>query len=202
MALDTLANVKTALFITVDTDDTPLTRLLSVAESFIEQHIGRAFAGGTFVETHPAGGSILFLRNFPVATVTDVRVDPARAFGSGTIRDATTYVVHALRGVIESPDGPFLPPRPGRGPDDWPEAVQVTYTTATSAVPAAVKEAFAQLIGHWYRQAKTHVDSSFRNLTELTAGTDTKTYPWSQASGFKVPPAVLQLLAPFRVPNV
>src|SRR5262245_50305906 len=129
MALDTLANVKTALLITTDADDTMLTRLLGVAESFLEQHTGRAFAGGTFTETHPAGITVIFLRNFPVASVTDLRVDPARAFGSSTIRDPSTYVVHADRGVIESADGPFLSPRPGRGPPDWPEAVQVTHST-------------------------------------------------------------------------
>lgn len=195
MPLDTLANVKAALLITSDAEDTPLSLLLTHAESFIEQHTGRDFAGGSFIETHPGGSRFLFLRNFPVTVVTDVRVDPAREFGTGTIRDPGSYVVHANRGVIESLSGPFLP-------GTTPHTVRVEYTTATDAVPAAVKEAFAQLVGHWYRQAKTHADTSFRNLTELTADTDTKTYPWSQASGFKVPPAVLQLLVPFRVPMV
>ncbi|MBY0514116.1 MAG: hypothetical protein K2P78_09425 [Gemmataceae bacterium] len=195
MTIDTLASVKAALLVATTDDDTVLTRLADAAESFIAQHTGRAFAGGTFTETHPAGGRLLFLANFPVATVTDVRVDATRTFGGGTVRDATTYVLHAARGVIESLTGPFLP---GGGP----EAVQVTYTTATGAVPAAVKEALTQLVGHWYREAKTHADTAFRNLTELTSGTDTKTYPWGEAAGFRVPPVVLQLLAQFRVPHV
>src|SRR5437762_4475195 len=148
MPLDTLANVKAALLVGTDADDTLLTRLLTTAESFIAQHTGRAFAGGSFTETHPAGGSVLFLRNFPVASVTSLRVDPNRAFGTDTARPADSYVVHPARGVIESLTGPFLPPRPGKGADDWPEAVQVAYTTPTGQVPPAVQEAFAQLVGH------------------------------------------------------
>src|SRR5438874_9915645 len=110
MSLDTLANVKTALLVSGTGDDAVLTRLMDVAESFIEQHTGRSFAGGTFTETHPAGGPMLFLRNFPVASVTSLKVDGDRAFGSSTERDAASYVIHADRGVIESRIGPFLQP--------------------------------------------------------------------------------------------
>lgn len=201
MALDTLANVKTALLVSGTTDDAVLTRLMDVAESVIEQHTGRAFAGGSFTETHPAGSQLLLLRNFPVTTVTSLRVDPARQFGSETERDAGTYVVHPDRGVVESLTGPFLPAK-DLGPAAWPGMVQVAYTTPTGAVPAAVKEAFAQLIGHWYRQAKTNADVGYLMLTELTSGTDTKAYSWSLTSGLGLPPGVLQLLEPFRVPAV
>ena len=197
MALDTLANVKTALLVTGTTDDAVLTRLMDVAESFLAEYTGRAFAGGTFIETLPAGGSLLFLANYPVASVTSIRVDAARQFGAETELAADTYVVHADRGVIESLTGPFLPC------GEWPAAAQVTYTTATGAVPPAVLEAFSELVGHWYRQAKTNADAGFLMLTELTTGgTDTKGYSWSLTSGLGLPPGVLELLAPFRVPPV
>src|SRR5437016_2051354 len=125
MALDILDNVKTDLLVTGSTDDALLTRLMDAAESFIAQFTGRAFAGGTFTETHGGGRAFLFLRNFPVASITSFRADTARQFGSSSGVDANSYVVHAERGVIESLIGPFLIPRPGRGPDDWPEALQV-----------------------------------------------------------------------------
>jgi uncharacterized phiE125 gp8 family phage protein len=198
--LDTLANVKSGLKITSSGDDTLLSRLMDAADSFVAQHTGRAFAGGSFTETHPAGGSLLFLRNFPVASVTSLRVDPNRAFGTETVRPADSYVVHADRGVVESLTGPFLPPRPGRGSRDWPGAVQVAYATATGQVPPAVMQAFTDLVGHWYREAKTHADLSYEMLTGQTSGTDTKTYPWGVSGGFHLPIGVLQLLKPFRVP--
>src|SRR5207249_2801534 len=146
----------------------------------------------------PAGGSLLFLRNFPVDTVTTLRVDPARQFGSETARDPSTFVIHADRGVIESLDGPFLPR--GRSPaPGWPAAVQVTYTTPTDEVPAAVKDAFSQLVGHWYRQAKTFTDQEYQMLFERITLTDTKQWPWNLATGLRLPPGALQLLNPFRV---
>ena len=65
-----------------------------------------------------------------------------------------------------------------------------------------MKEAFTQLVGHWYRQVKTNADLAFQMLTENTSGTTTKTYSWSLTSGLKVPPGVMQLLDPFRVPAI
>src|SRR4029079_5200163 len=127
------------------------------------------------------------------------KVDTTRQFGLETARSADTFVVHGNRGVIESLCGPFLVPRDGRR-DDWPAAVQVVYATATGAVPAAVKEAFCQLIGHWYRFAKTALDQEFQMLvTRIDEGSE-KEWPWSLAVGAPVPPAVLQLLHPYRVP--
>jgi uncharacterized phiE125 gp8 family phage protein len=198
--LDTLANVKTALRIVGTDDDTTLNRLLTTAESFIAEHPGRVFDGGSFTETHPGGTGLVFLRNYPVSAVTDVRVDANRLFGAETILDPTNYVLHADRGVIESAGGPFLPPRGRRGSADWPGTVRVAYSTATGAVPGAVKEAFSQLVGHWYRLAKTNEDLAGVLLTEKTDGTGTRTYSWSLAGGLKVPAGVLQILAPFRVP--
>lgn len=196
---DTLANVRTALLVSGTTDDALLTRLMDGADGFVTAHTGRDFAGGTFTEAHAAGADSLFLRNYPVMSVTSVKVDPARQFGSDTLRAADGYVLLADRGVIRSLTGPFLSPR---GPNDWPGCAEVVYTTATGAVPAAVKEAFTQLVGHWYRQAKTFSEQQHQMLTVRTSGTDSKAWPWSLALGLKTPPAVLELLAPFRAPPV
>ena len=104
-------------------------------------------------------------------TVTSVKVDPACVFGAETLVPAADYVVHSDRGVIQSVGGPFLPrDRAGlvnADVRDWtrgPRVVQVVYATATSQVPADVKEAYARLVGHWYRQVKTEVASNFQNV--------------------------------------
>jgi uncharacterized phiE125 gp8 family phage protein len=201
MALDTLANVKSLLSVTITLDDTMLGQLMDAAESFIQQHTGRDFEGGTYTETHAAGGPAVFLSNYPVTAVTSLKVDPDRVFGSDTERDTTTYVLHADRGVVESLNGPFLQPY-RKGSNDWPESVKVVYTTATGSVPSAVKQAFSDLIGHWYRLAKTNSDAGFLMLTELTNAGDTKGYSWSLTRGLTIPPGVLELLAPFRVPAI
>ena len=199
MPLDTLSNAKSVLLVSGSGDDTMLAQLLDAADSFIEKYTGRSFAGGTFTETHPAGGPMLFLRNFPVASVTSLKVDADRAFGSGTERDTTTYAIHADRGVVESRTGPFLSPY-RKGWADWPESVKVVYTTATGSVPAAVKQAFSDLVGHWYRLAKTSLDANFLMLTESINGTTSKGYSWSLTRGLAIPPGVLKLLEPYRIP--
>lgn len=197
--IGTLSDVKSSMLISGSGDDALLTRLMGAADGYITEITGRDFEGGTFTEAHSAGRATLFLRNFPVTSVTSVKVDAARLFGADTVRAADTYVLHADRGVIESLSGPFLPPR---GRDDRPAAVQVVYATATGAVPAAVAEAFGQLVGHWYRQAKTFTDQEYQMLLERSDGTDAKAWSWSVASGLKLPPGVRELLEPYRVPAV
>jgi hypothetical protein len=118
MPLDTLDNVKLGLGVTGTADDDLLTRLLDHATAYVCDHCGRMFGGGPYTEVHPAGRAAVFLANFPVTAVTDLRVDPHRAFGADTVRAADTYVLHAERGVVESLTGPFLCPRPGKGSDD------------------------------------------------------------------------------------
>lgn len=199
--IDTLANVKAAMLITGTDDDALLTRLMTGANAFVAEYTGRDFAGGTFNETHPGGRAMLFLSNFPVTGITSLKVDAARQFGADTVRDPDTYVANPARGMIVSLTGPFLVPRTGVR-DDWPAAVQVVYSTATSAVPAPVSEAFAQLVGHWYRQAKTFAEQEYQMLLERTDGTDAKAWSWSLAAGLKLPPGVRELLAPYRVPAV
>jgi uncharacterized phiE125 gp8 family phage protein len=199
MSIDTLANVKTSLMVAGTSDDALLNRLIDAADAFVAEYTGRAFAGGTFTETHPAGRELVFLRNFPVDSVTSLKVDAARLFGADTARPADSFVLHADRGVIESACGPFLPPRGGRR-DDWPGALQVVYATATGQVPAAVKEAFSQLVSHWYRMAKTAADQNYEMLVSRIDGSGQKDWPWSVAAGEKLPPGALQLLQPYRVP--
>lgn len=201
--IDTLENVKTSLLISGSDDDDLLDRLRDAADSFITDFTGRDFAGGTFTETHPAGRSLVFLRNYPVASVTSLKVDASRQFGSETVWSADRFVVHANRGVIESVCGPFLWPRSGCR-DDWPEAVQVVYDTATSAVPSSVKQAFCELIGHWYRFAKTASNQEHQMLGKRIIvdgeGNSEKEWPWNLASGVPLPAIVRQLLAQYRVP--
>jgi hypothetical protein len=202
MPIDTLDNVKTALGVTGTGDDALLEQLRAAAEGFVEQHCGRAFAGGSFTEYHPGGGRTLFLCNFPVSAVTAVRVDPAEGFGPETTRSPSSYTVHPDRGVIVSKDGPFVPPRPGFrvGPDDFPRAVRVEYSTPSGAVPAAVCCAYTDLIGCWFRQAKTHAHLGQLNvLSRNESGVETA-YPWGLAGGFAIPEGVLQLLNVYRVP--
>ena len=82
-----------------------------------------------------------------------------------------------------------------------PRVVQVVYATATGAVPNDVKEAYARLVGHWYRKLKTDVASNFQNVAQQKYG-DTFVIFGGDSVGAGMPRDVTDLLAPYRVPLV
>ena len=168
-----------------DGADAPLiAELQAAAESFVADFCGRDFAGGTFTEVHPAAARMVFLRNYPVLAVTGVAA-------GGLPLDPAAYLVHADRGVIAVPNGP---PGPGE--------ITVTYTT-TTAVPPAVKQAVMDLVAQWFRQVKTAQATGHLNVLSVAAADGSATqYPWSQAAGMRLPPAVAQLLRSLRHPTL
>ncbi|MFL5342630.1 MAG: hypothetical protein ACJ8F7_21055 [Gemmataceae bacterium] len=210
MPLDTLANVKTRNGITVSTDDAVLGLLQDSADAWVGNYTGQNFVGGAFTEYFPGNTEFLHLANFPVASVTSVNVDPAQVFGSNTVIDPTTYVVHGERGVIQSKVGPFVGPI--RHPtlinadvENWtrsPRAVQVVYSTATNSVPNDVKAAYATLVGAWYREVKTQIATGFQNIDEQRYGDVLLQFRRQDKVLPTVPPEVFVLLAPYRTPVV
>ncbi len=198
MPLDTLANVKLHLNITKTDDDTLPGALQTAADSFVETYCGRSFLGGDFTEDHPGGSRYAFLQNFPIEAVASVNVDANRSFTPATILDASRYVIHAERGVIEALHGPFLADRGSA--NSFPNAVRVSYSTPTDAVPAVLQRAYAELIGHWYRQAVTAAATEQQNVIQSTDGSTITEYPWGQSGGYRLPIGVKQILDMFRAP--
>ena len=62
-----------------------------------------------------------------------------------------------------------------------------------------MKEAYARLVGHWYRQVKTDVASNFQNVAQQKYG-DTFVIFQGQQPG--LPDEVIELLAPYRTPLI
>jgi hypothetical protein len=206
MSLDTLANVKARLGIATAADDTLLGLLQEAADAAVANYCNRDFTGGTFTEYFPGGSEFVHLRNFPVDSVTSVKIDPAYLFGPDTVLPASGYVVHTERGVIQSVGGPFLPVgRAGLVNADvreWtrgPRVVQVVYSTLTGQVPGDVKEAYARLVGHGYRRVKTDLASNFQDVAQQKYG---DTFVIFGRRGAELPTDIRDLLAPYRVPLV
>jgi Phage gp6-like head-tail connector protein len=201
MALDTLANVKARLGITTSADDALLDLLRDSADAFVVNHCRRDFAAGPFTEYHPGDAVTLRLRNYPGVAVTSLKVDRLGGFGPETVVDASAYVVDADRGVVVSRRGPFAGITPGTEFGDFaaraPRAVQVVYT-ASGTVPNDVKQAYAELVGHWYRHVKTMIASQYQNVTQQTFGDATAIFSKDQIAGLPLPEDVGRLLAPYR----
>ena len=204
MFFASLDSLKLQIGLTGTADDALLNELVVQAEALIEELCGRSFLGGTFTEDHPGGGRIAFLRNYPITAVTEVKVDPYRQFGAETAMHELEYYVHPDTGLVESLGRPFLSPRPGWAVKvyEFPGTVRVTYSAPSSSVPPAVQRASVELVGHWYRQTKTHAATGQLNELQTTDGTTVTQYPWGQSGGFRLPASVLQLLEPYRVPRV
>jgi len=206
MSLDTLANVKARMGVSTSADDALLALLQDSADQFIENWCERHFEGGTFTEIHPGGSPYLHLKNYPVATVTSVKVDVSYGFGSETIVPSSAYVVHTERGVIQSLGGSWLStPRTGllnqdvRDRTGGPRVVQVVYTVTTNEVPADVKEAYARLIATWYRRVKTESGNNFQNVAQQKLGDTFVIYTTVDGS---LAAEIRVLLAPYRTPRL
>jgi hypothetical protein len=202
MSLETLSNVKTRLGITGTVDDPALNLMLNSADAFVTEYCDRDFQGGAFIE-YFAGGGFAILRNRPIDSVIDVRVDPSRAFGSTTIVDPGSYIVNPERGTVQSVVGPFVSMLASGLTNShvevWsraPKTVRIEYTTAMNAVPESVKQAYARLVGHWYRKLKTESGNNFVNVAQQKFG---DTFSIFSAQGNEgAPVEVLQMLDPFR----
>lgn len=204
MPLDTLTNVKARLGISTSADDGLLGLLMDSAERWISEFTGRDWAGGTFTEYFPGQLEWLCLANFPVSSVTSVKVDAGGAFGPDSTLSPTDYVIHAERGVIQSRRGPFLgASRYGLVNADratWtrhPRAVQVVYTVS-APVPDDVKHAHALLVGHWYRTVKTQAAANFQNLAHQRYGEIDVGYRHDGS----IPDEVTSLLTRYRTSSI
>jgi hypothetical protein len=194
MALQTLTQLKLQIGLSGTNDDALLQELQAAAEDFIKQHCGRDFDGGEFTEFHRSGTKYLFVKNFPIASVASIRLDPERQFPSESTLDPSRYVVLPDVGLIESLDRSFLNV-------SEPNAVKIVYST-TSTVPSDVLRAQAELVNHWFRQTKTSAAVEHLNVKTRTDGTVVTEYPWGQSGGFRIPSGVLQLLKNHRVPTI
>jgi Phage gp6-like head-tail connector protein len=183
--IDSLSDVKQLLNISGTADDALLAQLQPVADAVIEEYCGRTFTGGTFTELFSGKDRTLFLKNYPIASVTSVKV-------ATVLRDAGTYTVFADRGVIVSRGRSF-------GDDDT-NSVEVVYTTA-NAVPVSLGRAYADLISDWYRQAKTAAHLGQLNLISRNE-TGIETRYSNGSSRLTIPKNVLDVLEIYRVPTV
>jgi hypothetical protein len=140
------------------------------------------------------------LANYPVEDGWELRIDPGRMFTSDSIVPSDRVIVRADRGIVTLANGQQFVS--SSGPYSYPRGVKFTYSTATSAVPDSVARASVELIGHWYREAKTWAATNQQNVRTKTDGTVITEYLWGQSGGYSIPTTVRKLLDPFRMPVI
>jgi len=116
MALDlcTLPDLKGYLegMSNVDKYDVLLSSLITMTSKRFESYCGRVWdnnSGNDITEYFDGGGkSFVIVKRIPVASVTSLHDDTARAYGADTLINTTEYVIYNDDGLIELDDGGYF----------------------------------------------------------------------------------------------
>jgi hypothetical protein len=96
--LVTVADVGALLGIADPSADALLNLVVPAMDRWVKSRCGRTFEHGAFVEFVAGyGDGRIYLRESPIAAVTEVRVDSRGVFGAETIIDPTNFVFDSTR---------------------------------------------------------------------------------------------------------
>lgn len=158
--LTTIEAVK--LMIGASTEDDSLTQeLITKASFWANNYTGRILASQTFTEIYDGDGSdILFLKNYPITSVTTVHQDSDRTFGSDTLIAATDYLTYAYNRKLV-----------GIG-TRWFKDIQtikVVYVAGfvIGSIPEDLVNAVTMLVDFWSKEYDSH------RFGVTSTGTDT-----------------------------
>jgi len=181
MALATLAALKEYLELTGSGHDARLTALLARSDTFVKSFTKRAlevpandvteYYDGNFTDT-------IFLREFPIVSVTSVHDDTARVFGADTLIAAADYVIVNDPGYIRYLYGL----RFAKGAQN----VKVIYKGGYSTIPKDLEMASIYAAAFWFEERKNIARGSVNIRDGGTTG-----------HLHDVPPSVKEMLAPY-----
>ncbi len=143
-ALTDLASIKTLLEIDGESRDAEIALHIRSVSGQIAQFCGRndAFEERARTEVYDVapGQRVWQLRAYPVTSITDVRLDWNREFGTGTILDANTYTVRNAAGLLTM-DYPLVSVASRR----WAQILQVIYTGGLAARLSALRSGYPDI---------------------------------------------------------
>lgn len=140
MALTTTGFLKTHLGITTTDLDTRLTQWIDVASEAVEGFCKRIFAVADYtVDLNGSGRQTLILPQFPIISLTSVKVDAARAFGASTILTVDEHF------IVDNPSGTLT-----RMAACWPKGtknIRVVFRAGYEAasIPKDLQQAVAEV---------------------------------------------------------
>jgi len=167
-----------------------LAALITAASNMVERYCKREFTETLHTdELHDGDGStVLWLKNFPVASLTSIKTVEDDASEETCL--GAEFRVNLLTGEV----------RPAPDCDctycHFPEGnrnIQATYTAGWATIPEDIQEAVAQTVAWLYAKASAAVTDSGWKL-----GVAAKTYFKEGAGDALLPATVRQLLAFYR----
>lgn len=135
--LTTLDNLKLALDLTNDADDTLLEEIILRESKFMESYCGRVFKQDNYTEYHDGEGeSSLFTEQYPIISVTSIHDDTLRVFGAGTEIASSYIIVREDIGLVRLDGTTFQ-----SGMDN----VKVVYSAGYATIPEDLESACIKL---------------------------------------------------------
>lgn len=195
----TLSQLKTLLGESGTDHDTLLQLYLDSAAEWIDLRCRSTFVSGnaTLEEYDGTGTRAILLRNRPVRSISEVRLD-------GSAIESTSYELSEAAYLV-TPKGrsDFDNPRLWRGEDAcdqfWPVGtnnVAVSYAYGYAAVPVSIQSATLMLARHWWDQEQR------RGVSSESFGPRSVVYGQLGEAQLEAPPRVLALISPFIQPLV
>ncbi len=193
MALDTanalvsLAEAKTFLKISASSEDSVIEDFINRASIWANDYTGRRLKSRSNSDTYDGDGSdLLLLRDYPLVSITDLRIDDGSYSGAPPQTTSDDYTLNLPSGLIKLKNGVLFV----KGFQN----VDITYTAGYTTAPETVKEAVLLYVGHLYR--RQYADQKFGVQSE-TVGDRTTTY-----GSDDIIPKAKSLLNPYRSERV
>ena len=179
--LTTIADVKVLTGVAT-ADDAVTQTLITKASVFANNYTGRILAQQTFTEIYDGDGSdILFLDNYPIASVTTVHQDSDRAFGSDTLVAATDYLTYADNRKLVSIGTTWFKDV---------QTIKVVYVAgyAIGSIPEDLVNAVTMLVDFWGKEYDKH------RFGVSSTGTDTNRITYEK----NIPGEIKEMLNPYK----
>lgn len=127
-----------------------ITAASKFANNFTSRKLARrTYAGETDDEVYDGTGSgVLYLRQFPIASITAIYEDADRAWGADTEIDSASYTFYPNRGKVVFDSILFI----------WPRSVKVGYVAGYTPVdtPEDLAQAIFIIVDYWYKRMSDH----------------------------------------------
>lgn len=186
-ALVTLQEAKTFLKITAETEDSVIEDFINRASIWANDYTGRRLLFRSNSDSYDGDGSdLILLRDYPVTSIPDFRIDDGTNEGSPPSVPSDDYTLNSQSGLIKLKNGVMFV----KGFMN----VTITYTAGYTTPPETIKEAVLLYVGHLYR--RQYADQKFGVQSE-TIGDRTTTY-----GSDDIIPKAKALLNPYRSERV
>jgi len=155
-----LTEAKLHLRVTIDTDNTLISNLITVARQYCEAVTNRALASATYELTLDGFPDRIVLPMSPVESVTSIKYTDSDSIE--TTLAATEYILYTSEPATIIPaygvSFPSFTPYPtGAVKVRFVAGYKTTGTDASLLIPEAIKQAILLIVGHFYENRQEYV---------------------------------------------